>query len=176
MRMLSGLLVSPGLVVALPGGGSSPRAAQILPLLLANSSLPPPTKPCHVLVEELQPLTSLQAGHAEVWVSTNAKSAAVDAPHVFLMKVLMEVGCSSGEHYDMTVLCRVLWRNNAASYGSSGLLQYMENKQSDHTEEERSGISEGLARRCSVPSATIYFKIVWWDLRALSFWWDLASL
>lgn len=43
-------------------------------------------------------------------------------------------------------------------------------------EEEQSGISEGLAQRCSVPSATIYFKIVWWDLRALSFWWDLASL
>lgn len=33
MRMLSGVLVSPGLVVALSGGGSSPCAAQILPLL-----------------------------------------------------------------------------------------------------------------------------------------------
>lgn len=33
MRMLSGVLVSPGLVAALPGGAGSPCAAQILPLL-----------------------------------------------------------------------------------------------------------------------------------------------
>lgn len=69
--MLSGLLVSLGLVVALARGGSrlhkcAACAAQILPLFLASSSLSAPTKSCHALVEELQHLTSLQAGHAKV--------------------------------------------------------------------------------------------------------------
>lgn len=171
--MLSGLLVSPGLVAAQPGGGSSQCAAQILPLLLVNSSLPPPTKPCHVLVEELQHPTSLQA---EVWGSTKAKPAAVKASYVFLMKVLMEIPCFSRGCKDRTVLCRVFWKNDAPSDNSRGLLQYMENKQSHHMEEEWSGISEGLIWRGSVPSASVYSKIFLWDLRALSIWWDPASL
>lgn len=51
---------------ALLGGRSSQCAVQILPLLFADSLLPPPTAPYLVLVVELQHLTSLQAGDANV--------------------------------------------------------------------------------------------------------------
>lgn len=48
------------------GGCSSQCAVLILPLLFANPLLPAPPEPYLVLVVELQHLTSLQAGNANV--------------------------------------------------------------------------------------------------------------
>lgn len=49
---------------------------------------------------------------ANVWIKAKAKSAAVNAQAVFLIRVLMEMALLflSGEHTDMTVLCKVLWK------------------------------------------------------------------
>lgn len=97
---------------ALLGGRSSQCAVLILPLLFANPLLPAPTEPYLVLVVELQQLTSLQAGDANVWVQAKAMSPAVNAPAVFLIKVLMEMVhlSISGEHTYTTALCRALWK------------------------------------------------------------------
>lgn len=111
---------------ALLGGRSSQRPVQVLPLLFANTLLPPPAEPYLVLVVELHHLTSLQAGHANVWVKVKAKSAAVNAQAAFLIKVFMEMAhlALSGEHTDMTVLCRVLWKKRCCQLVTFPVDQY----------------------------------------------------